>query len=209
MCQIQFIRKKGECLTRRDIAEFFKLMELGSLDNNCAFGFFNDKVFHKHEGRFHLGNFQKHAQLLNSQFIVGHNRLATTGHKDKTYNNHPFRLNDFTLVHNGTIDNYAELRANHNIQTSIETDSYVILWLINYYFEQSDGNRQQRICTAIQKTAQKLSGSFSVLLHDRGTDDLYYFKNRLTSFAFCLFDDAVLIGSTNPVNLEHVYLNDR
>ena len=50
MCQIQFLRRKGECLTQKDVAEFFKLMELGSIDNNCAFGFFNDQVLHKNKG---------------------------------------------------------------------------------------------------------------------------------------------------------------
>lgn len=209
MCQIQFIRRRAGSLTQRDVAEFFKLMELGSIDNDCAFGFFNDQVFYKDKGRFNLASFREHEKLLTGNFLVGHNRLATTGEKEKQCNNHPFEKNDFVLVHNGIIGNNTVLRTEFNIRSPIETDSYVILWLIDYYFQESGTkDRRQGIVTAIKKTTQKLLGSFSVFLYDRVSDGLYYFKNNQTSFSFCLFDGDLLIGSTNPVNLEHAYLND-
>ena len=74
MCQIQFIKRLAGFLTQRDIQEFFKLMEIGSIDNNCAFGFFNDKVLHKSTGRFNLGDFREKGMLLKSSFVVGHNQ---------------------------------------------------------------------------------------------------------------------------------------
>jgi glucosamine 6-phosphate synthetase-like amidotransferase/phosphosugar isomerase protein len=208
MCQIQFIKRKGECLTQRDIAEFFKLMEIGSVDNSCAFGFFNNHIFYKNKGRFNLGSFNKN--ILKSNFIVGHNRLATTGDKNKNFNNHPFRINDFVMVHNGVVSNHKELRKGFNIKSEVETDSYVIIWLINHFFEKSKvKNRQEKICNAIRKTAKKLIGQFSVMLYDSLNNDLYYFKNSITSFGFCILDNKVLIGSSNVNNLEHIYLNEK
>ena len=210
MCQIQFIKRKGKCLAHKDISEFFKLMELGSVDNNCAFGFFNDKVFHKSKGRFNLSNFQKNKKLLESNFIVGHNRLATSGDKNKNFNNHPFKLGDFILVHNGVIHNSESLRCNHNIISQVETDSFVILWLINHFVTNSKiKDRVKSIISAIQKTTKKLRGQFSVFLYDKANNDLYYFKNELAEFSFCLFDNSLLVGTTNFNNLAHLFLNDK
>lgn len=210
MCQLQFIKRKHENLSKKEISEFFKLMEFGSLDNHCAFGFFNDKTSFKAKGRFNLGTFFDNNKLLNSNFIIGHNRLATTGTKENNRNNHPFEVGDFVLVHNGVIENHKELRIKYNINSKIKTDSFVILWLIEHFFKKSKlNNRVERIAQAVKKTTKKLNGYYSVFLYDKINNDIYYFKNSLTEFSFCLFDDSLLVGTTNPRNLEHLFLNER
>jgi len=209
MCEIEFIKRIDGNLNSKDIEEFFKLMEFGSLNNADAFGFFNHTHLFKEKGIFNLKGF-RYKKLLAGGFIVGHNRLTTTGTEDKNYNNHPFELNDFIMVHNGIISNDEDLRKKFKIKSKIETDSYVILWLINHFFNKSKRkNRVKKMKEAIKKTTKKIEGSYSVFVYDKESCDLYYFRNSGTDFSFCLLDNKILIGSTTENNLKHIYLNKK
>ena len=209
MCEIEFIKRINGNLNSKDIEEFFKLMEFGSLNNSDAFGFFNHNHFFKERGIFNLKGF-KYKKLLSGGFIVGHNRLTTTGTEDRNYNNHPFKLNDFIMVHNGIISNDEELRKKFKIKSKIETDSYVILWLINHFFNKSKRkSRVKKMKDAIKKTTKKIDGSYSVFVYDKEGCDLYYFRNSNTDFSFCLLDNKILVGSTTENNLKHIYLNKK
>ncbi len=209
MCEIQFIKNLKENLTEKDIMEFFDLMKLGSINNSCAFGLFNEHFHYKKEGMFNLDNFDNLKAITRSNFIVGHNRFSTTGDKKKNRNNHPFILDNFKMVHNGIITNNKELRAEFKLKSKIKTDSFIILFMINNFFLKSKGTREKRIIKAIKKTAKKLEGSFSVFLFDNLENNLFYFKNDKTRFTFCLLDDKILVGTTNENNLEYIYTNKR
>ena len=209
MCELQFIKSLKQNLTDRDLEEFFKLMEFGSLNNKNAFGFFNHNHTFKEKGTFNLKRF-KHKKLLNEGFIVGHNRFTTSGSEDKNFNNHPFEIDEFVLSHNGVLFNDEELRKEFKIKSKIETDSFVILWLINHYFKKSKkNNRVKKMTDAIKRTTLKISGSYSVFVYDKEDKNLYYFKNSKTDFKFCLLGNSLLIGSTNKENLKHIYLNKK
>lgn len=207
MCEIQFIKRLNSNLTIEDITEFKTLMSLGSMTNDDAFGIFNDKVLIKQIGKFDKNSLKRIDinKLLQSNFLIGHNRFKTTGEASHNFNNHPFILNDFVLVHNGMINNYNTLKKNYGINHKIETDTFIILWLINHYFQSyHHENRQKRIIKAIKKTTKKLIGSYSVFLYDKITNNIYYFKNYPTNFSFCLKDN-VLIGTTEKENLTDIY----
>lgn len=125
-------------------------------------------------------------------------------------NNHPFKLGDFTIVHNGIIFNDKELRKKYNIKTDITTDSYVILWLINKLFNASKlANRRKRVIDSITKAMNEVEGGYSVILFDKETKDLFYFKNWNTNFVFKLLGNRLLVGSTKPNNFEYVYGNKK
>ena len=210
MCQIQFIKKLRENLNERDLQEFFKLMEFGSFDNSDAFGFFNRDVLFKNKGIFNLETFQKNKMLLSNNFLIGHNRLATSGDKNKNQNNHPFIINNFMLVHNGIINNSDELRKEFKVKSNIETDSFIIIYLINHYFKKSlKKNRIKRIIDAIKKTTKKIEGFFSVFLYDKKDNNIFYFKDDKTNFSFGLFGDNILVGTTDIRNLNRIYLNKK
>ena len=120
---------------------------------------------------------------------------------------HPFELKDFTLVHNGIINNAKQLFKRYKIQTPIKTDSYAILHLIWHYFEKSqEEDRQERILDAIQKTTQKLDGWYSIVLYDKKDNKLYYFKDFITNFNFCIINKSFLIGSTHGLNINYSYI---
>lgn len=87
---------------------------------------------------------------------IAHTRWATHGKPNKT-NAHPFvSLNkDFCLVHNGIIENFAELKQNLNCKFLSETDSEVILRLIEKHY---NGNMLQTLV----KVCKLLKGSYAL-----------------------------------------------
>jgi len=90
---------------------------------------------------------------------IGHTRWATHG-KPSDENSHPHNGNStrFSVVHNGIIENYQELRAmlieKGHVFTS-ETDTEVIPHLLEEYFEGD-------FFLAMQKTVEQLKGAYAM-----------------------------------------------
>lgn len=213
MCEIHICYKpNNKKLTEKDVFEFHKLMCFGSAENDDAFGILTDKMTFKANGGYN-STLYKEKSLLESNFVIGHNRYSTTGkiwlegkyQGTKEENHHPFRIKDLSLVHNGTIINHEKIRRMYEIKSEIITDSYVIIWLIDYFMSQSKkSSRQERIIEGIQETTKKLTGTYSVVLYDHETNKTYYFKENWTTFTFAMYDDT-LIGTTQEVNLKRIY----
>jgi hypothetical protein len=124
---------------------------------------------------------------------------------DLNINNHPFVLDRFIMVHNGIIRNNYSLRNEFKIPNFPETDSYVLLFLINNFFKQSKSKMDKdKIVEAICKTTKLINGSFSVFLFDKISNQLFYFRNSKSSFSFFRMDDLIL-GSTNSDNIKRIY----
>ena len=90
---------------------------------------------------------------------IGHTRWATHGAPTEE-NAHPHLSNDgrFAVVHNGIIENYAELREEllaEGYRFESETDTEVIVHLIERYFRGS-------VREALIKTANRLRGSYAL-----------------------------------------------
>jgi glucosamine--fructose-6-phosphate aminotransferase (isomerizing) len=98
--------------------------------------------------------------------IMGHNRWATHGIKNDT-NAHPHLSNDkkFSIVHNGIIENYNELKQqlikNGYIFHS-QTDTEVIVNLIEYNY--NDSKKCKNIFEAIEQTIKELRGTYGLLI---------------------------------------------
>ncbi len=90
---------------------------------------------------------------------IGHTRWATHG-APTDLNAHPHMSNDgkFAIVHNGIIENYAELREElkkKGFHFLSETDTEVIVHLLDMYY---DGDLR----TAVRKTVSRLEGSYAL-----------------------------------------------
>lgn len=109
---------------------------------------------------------------------IGHTRWATHG-KPSQSNAHPHFSQDrrFYLVHNGVINNFAELKAKYltGVEFQSDTDSEVVVQLIDY-FAVTD---QVDALTAFRKTLQLLEGSYAFALMDRQEPDkIFIAKNK-------------------------------
>lgn len=108
---------------------------------------------------------------------IGHTRWATHGVPNYE-NSHPHQSTSgrFTLVHNGVIENYEELKAEYlsDVTFSSETDTEVIVQLVDYFSRQGLATED-----AFTKVVKLLHGSYALgLLDDNYKDTIYVAKNK-------------------------------
>ena len=140
---------------------------------------------------------------------IGHTRWATHGAPTAT-NAHPHMSNDghFAVVHNGIIENYAELREElraHGYVFQSETDTEVIVNLLEMYY---DGNFKR----TVMKTMARLEGSYAIgIICDDHPGELMAVKNGCPLILgigadenFFASDVTALIGHTRTV----IYLDE-
>ena len=126
-----------------------------------------DKVeVKKDKGR--VNNLENIDGINNLQGTVGiaHTRWATHGKPSKE-NSHPHQDSKkmFTVVHNGIIENYSELREvlkQKGYEFISQTDTEVIPNLIHYYYNKSEDNSENSYMAAIQEAVSKLKGSYAI-----------------------------------------------
>lgn len=97
---------------------------------------------------------------------IAHTRWATHGKPCKE-NSHPHQDNSktFSVVHNGIIENYNELRTllqDNGYTFYSETDTEVIPNLIHYYFNKDTENDDLKLLRAVRNTCSDLKGSFAI-----------------------------------------------
>lgn len=101
---------------------------------------------------------------------IGHNRWATHGQKNDT-NAHPHvsSCGQFALVHNGIIENYAELKTKllqEGFTFVSQTDSEVIVNLISFYYRETNDTK-----TAVNLTIGDLQGTYGIIVLNSATPD--------------------------------------
>lgn len=108
---------------------------------------------------------------------IGHTRWATHGEPSET-NAHPHQSTTgrFTLVHNGVIENYQELKSEflEGVNFVSETDTEVIVQLVEKFAHEL-GNTLE----AFRKTVSLLHGSYALaVLDSENPDEVYVAKNK-------------------------------
>ncbi|RBW67805.1 glutamine--fructose-6-phosphate transaminase (isomerizing) [Bacillus taeanensis] len=121
---------------------------------------------------------------------IGHTRWATHGAPSRT-NAHPHQSTTgrFTLVHNGVIENYEELKQEHlaNVSFNSDTDTEIIVHLIETFV-----NEGQSVETAFSSTLKVLKGSYAIALVDKkNKETVYVGKNK----------SPLLVGMGNGFNV--------
>lgn len=129
--------------------------------------------------------------------VLGHTRMTTQGDAACNQNNHPFAGSiagkPFALAHNGILWNDKLLRQQERLpQTSVETDSYVAVQLLEQY--------NALDFASLQVMAETVEGSFvfTVLDHE---DAIWFIKG---DNPLCLFhyDGFTLYASTQEILLK-------
>lgn len=117
----------------------------------------NGLLTEKHKGRiFTLAKAMQSRPDMDSTTGIGHTRWATHG-EPSDRNAHPHGSGKFALVHNGIIENYAELKEKYLQGCAFEsdTDTEVIVRLLDRNY---DGDCLQ----ALVKTCAMLRGSYAL-----------------------------------------------
>ncbi|MBL7556282.1 MAG: glutamine--fructose-6-phosphate transaminase (isomerizing) [Bdellovibrionaceae bacterium] len=141
---------------------------------------------------------------------IGHTRWATHGVPSER-NAHPHKVRGITLVHNGIIENYHEIKdalLAKGAQIASDTDSELVAHLIAAEYE-----KVKDLKSAVERVLPQLLGAFSiVVLCEQSPNELIAFKDGPPLVVglgkgenFVASDVQALIKYTN----EFIYLNDR
>ncbi|MCI8677594.1 MAG: glutamine--fructose-6-phosphate transaminase (isomerizing) [Lawsonibacter sp.] len=115
---------------------------------------------HKAKGRLQVLSEQLHGGAdLNSTMGVGHTRWATHG-APSDINSHPqvSHSGRIAVVHNGIIENYAELKAflmAQGVPFTSETDTEVVAQLIEYFYEGD-------LLAAVGRVLRRIQGAYAL-----------------------------------------------
>ncbi|MCO5071170.1 MAG: glutamine--fructose-6-phosphate transaminase (isomerizing) [Rhizobiaceae bacterium] len=109
------------------------------------------------------------ADPLDGTIGIGHTRWATHGVPNET-NAHPHFSDDVAIVHNGIIENFAELRSElekDGYVFSSQTDTEVVAHLVS-----RELRRGARPVDAAFRALKQLRGAFALAIMFKGDDDL-------------------------------------
>jgi glucosamine--fructose-6-phosphate aminotransferase (isomerizing) len=146
-----------------------------------------------------------------SACAIGHTRWATHG-TPTIFNAHPHFNTDRTIlaVHNGIIENYAELRDHLEKQGYVfasETDTEVIPQLIDYYRRSS-----KNFTEAFEQALDQLRGAYALAVISEEEPDVLYAARLSSPLVLGVGDGFCVLASDPSAIHEHtkqvVYLND-
>ena len=125
---------------------------------------------------------------------IGHTRWATHGAKTDV-NSHPHVSynNIFSLVHNGIIENYKELKAmlvKRGIQNKSQTDTEVIVNLIAMFYDET-----HNVFVSIQKTTKLLKGTWGICVLCKNEPNKIYCTRHGSPLLIGIDDSMMMITS--------------
>jgi glutamine---fructose-6-phosphate transaminase (isomerizing) len=123
---------------------------------------------------------------------IGHTRWATHGRPTET-NAHPHATDRVAVVHNGIIENFAELRREletKGVKFATETDSEVIPHLVDEALK-----RGLSPVEAVKETLPRLRGAFALAFLFAGKEKLLIGARNGAPLAIGFGADAMFIGS--------------
>jgi len=207
MCGIFAVLGKLHCYN--DIINGLKILQNRGYDSAGIASLINDEFVYNKFASDHKDSIEKLEDKevvdrhINSNFSIAHTRWATHGIKSDV-NSHPHfdKTNNFSIVHNGIIENYKELReylAANDYNFRSETDSEVLINLIsyNYYYSDFDKNLSisDKVIKSIQKSLVSCIGTLGVCIMFKDTPYTLYVIRRGSPIVFSLCENYVVIAS--------------
>ncbi len=170
-------------------------------------------LVHKCKGR--VADLEKHLISKDVAGTVGiaHTRWATHGEpNDRNAHPHLSMNHHFALVHNGIIENYAELKTDlvkNGFQFQSDTDTEVLVNLIEFFY---CGGKEINAEIAVRLALSKVVGAFGIAVICESEKDQLIVARRGSPLVigigqgeyFVASDATPLIGYTTNV----IYLND-
>src|SRR5574344_33092 len=143
---------------------------------------------------------------------IAHTRWATHG-EPSSLNAHPHysMSKNLAIIHNGIIENYADLKAKlstKGVKFISDTDTEVLVQLIEYIREQKNTD----LLTAVQLALHEVIGAYAIAVLDRNDPDQIVAARKQSPLVVGIGEDEFFIGSDASPLIEYtdkvVYLED-
>jgi glucosamine 6-phosphate synthetase-like amidotransferase/phosphosugar isomerase protein len=170
MCNLNIVIKTQEL----NVTGFMQSVTTNSFEKNTdGDGFWCDKgSLIKSESKVDLTNYT--SELNKSNFIISHQRWATHGKVADMVQ--PFENDEFVFAHNGILSTFYEYT------DATKSDSYkFICRFMDELNERRTLTRDEGIVESLKILLDGVSGSYSIVLFDKITNCMYYFKNSGTT----------------------------
>lgn len=192
MCGIVGYIGKNKCLSF--LLDGLKLLEYRGYDSAGICAKVSDSLLlYKNVG--HVDNLKSLVGNVDIETYsgIGHTRWATHGHPCKR-NSHPHMTHDcrLAIVHNGIIENYAELKEDLSEKYKFlsDTDSEVLLYLIYDFITFGDN-----LLDATKKALEKVIGAYAIALIDRDDPDSLVIARKGSPIVIGLGDEETFVAS--------------
>ncbi|MFR8927163.1 glutamine--fructose-6-phosphate transaminase (isomerizing) [Peptoniphilus senegalensis] len=169
----------------------------------------NKLVTFKKKGRIKVLEDSFDQDEFSSNICIGHTRWATHGEPNEI-NAHPHLSSDskISVVHNGIIENYLELKSNlsnKGYKFLSQTDTEIIPNVIS-------DNYKGNILEAVFKATEILRGAYSLGIIDENDPNRLIAVRNSSPLLFALCDDGYFVASDITSVIEHtnkiIYLED-
>jgi glucosamine--fructose-6-phosphate aminotransferase (isomerizing) len=134
--------------------------------DSAGLAIFNDLLnVYKCKGR--VSDLEKHVagKDISGHIGIGHTRWATHGEpNDRNAHPHTSMNGDFVLVHNGIIENYAELKSDllkKGFSFQSDTDTEVLVNLIEYFYRNAEDASAE---IAVRLALSKVVGAYGIVV---------------------------------------------
>ncbi len=150
---------------------------------------------------------------LTGNIGIGHTRWATHG-EPSDVNAHPHQSQEgiFSVVHNGIIENYSQLKnelRGHGYTFQSDTDTEVLANLMEYFYKQDDEVTAE---IAVQLALSKVVGAYGIAVLCSREDDRLIVARKGSPLVIGLGDGEYYVASdASPIaglTSQVVYLND-
>lgn len=138
---------------------------------------------------------------------IGHTRWATHG-KATQANAHPHQSTSqrYSLVHNGVIENYQELKMKYLTNTPLksETDTEIVVALLEWFATTENLSTK----AAFKRTLEVIEGSYALGLIDKENPEVLYAAKNKSPLLIGLGEDFNVIASDAmaTIDVTHEYL---
>lgn len=158
----------------------------------------NGVVIKRKEGKVSVLDDEVRKHPLEGSTGIGHTRWATHGRPSET-NAHPHRAGDITLVHNGIIENYLELKESlqaKGCNFSSETDTEVLAHLID-----RELGSEPDIIKALRNSVSQVKGSYAIAIIRESEPGKLVVARQASPLILGVSEDGNYIASDIPAIL--------
>ena len=143
---------------------------------------------------------------------IAHTRWATHG-EPSAKNAHPHysQSHNLAIIHNGIIENYADLKAKlieKGVKFQSDTDTEVVVQLVEYIMNK----KQLDLLTAVQVALYQVIGAYAIAIVDKRDPNQIIAARKQSPLVVGIGDDEFFLGSDASPIIEYtdkvVYLED-